>query len=242
MCTLTYLPTPEGGFILTSNRDELPGRSPLAPPGAHLHHNHTLIYAKDAKAGGTWLAAADNGYTLCLLNGAFNRHTHQPPYRQSRGLVIPDFFAFPNVDDFIKHYPFSGLEPFTLIIIHKTRHTNVYELRWDGLTLHHQMKAAHKPHIWSSVTLYAPEVIAEREHWFRDFLSITPAPHLHDMLHFHHFGGNGDSGNSLVMERNKVKTLSISSIKHCVDGYFMIHEDLHQKQFCMEPIHVKNPA
>jgi hypothetical protein len=47
------------------------------------------------------------------------------------------------------------------------------------------------------------------------------------MLHFHHFGGKGDQHNDLLMNRNnQLKTLSISTVKHCVDGYFMLYEDL----------------
>lgn len=243
MCTLTYLPTPEGGFILTSNRDELPGRSPVSPPASYAHGNAALIYAKDPKAGGTWLAAADNGFALCLLNGAFQKHQPMPPYRKSRGMVIPDFFEYADVHAFMKGYVFEGIEPFTLIIVHKKEQVVLHELKWDGGQLHHEVKPEHKSHIWSSVTLYTPEVIAEREKWFNDFLLIHTQPHLHDMLHFHHFGGSGDRNNSLVMNReNQIRTLSISSIKHCVGGYFMVYEDLLQQRYHIEPIHYKESA
>ena len=227
MCTLTYLPNSNGGFILTSNRDEKVDRKVTLPPEHYYHYGVKVVYPKDTQGGGTWLAAAENGFTLCLLNGAFDKHIPAPPYRKSRGLVLLDFFEYNQVGQFLKNYDFTGIEPFTLIIIEKQLSVVLHQLRWDGLTVHHSLLNEHEPHIWSSATLYAAETIAERELWFKEWLTINPEPTIHDMLYFHHFGGKGDQHNDLLMNRgNRLKTLSISSFKHCVDGYFMLYEDL----------------
>ncbi len=229
MCTLTYLPNNNGGFILTSNRDEQISRKTTLPPESYEHYGIEVVYPKDTQGGGTWLAAAENGFTLCLLNGAFYKQVSKPPYRKSRGLVVLDFFRYNQVSTFIHQYNFEGIEPFTLIIIEKQLYPVLHQLRWDGTTLHHVVLNEHEPHIWSSATLYNAETIAERELWFKEWLAITPEPHIHDMLHFHHFGGKGDKHNDLLMNRdNRLKTLSISSVKHCVDGYFMLYEDLQE--------------
>lgn len=227
MCTLTYLPNSNGGFILTSNRDEKVDRKATLPPENYYHHGVRVVYPKDTQGGGTWLATAENGFTLCLLNGAFEKHNSTPPYRKSRGLVLIDFFEYNQVGKFLANYEFNGIEPFTLVIIEKQLNVVLHQIRWDGSMIHHLLLNEHEPHIWSSATLYNIETIAERELWFKEWLAVHPEPTIHDMLYFHHFGGKGDQHNDLLMNRgDRLKTLSISSVKHCVDGYFMLYEDL----------------
>src|SRR5579871_6575106 len=128
MCTVTYLPTPTG-YILTSNRDEALVRKPAEIPDSVAIGNCQVLFPRDGEAGGTWIATADNGRTVCLLNGAFTRHKHNPPYRKSRGLVVLDFFTLPNAKAFADSYDLTGIEPFTILVIEKSM---LYELRWDG--------------------------------------------------------------------------------------------------------------
>ena len=52
MCTVTYLPQENDGFILTSNRDESPMRKTI-PPKKYVENGVELIYPKDQLAGGT---------------------------------------------------------------------------------------------------------------------------------------------------------------------------------------------
>ena len=54
MCTVTYLPLENDGFILTSNRDESPMRKTI-PPKKYLENGVELAYPKDQLAGGTWI-------------------------------------------------------------------------------------------------------------------------------------------------------------------------------------------
>jgi len=228
MCTLTYIPEPENAFLLVSNRDEQVARMPALAPQAYMHNGVQVVYPKDTQAGGTWLATAANGFTLCLLNGAFEKHTRIPPYKHSRGLVVTGFFDYNNTDRFLKEYDFEGIEPFTLVIIERsTKDISIREIRWNGSAVAARHIEAHKPQIWSSVTLYEAEVIIEREKWFHQYLAQHPHPDLNDMLQFHHFGGTGDAGNDLLMNRgNVLQTISITGIKSCKHGTFMHHEDL----------------
>jgi hypothetical protein len=227
MCTLTYIPVSRG-FILTSNRDEQIARKAALPPGSYLHNGVEVVYPKDAQAGGTWIAAADNGYTLCLLNGAFQRHMPAPPYRRSRGLVLLDFFRYNNPERFTREYDFEGIEPFTLVMIRKGEKQNaVDELRWDGSSTHSRAVDASMPQIWSSATLYDPEVIHAREQWFSNWLEQFPRPDAFRLLAFHHFGGSGDEKNDILMNReNKLRTLSITSISYTEAGCMIMYDDL----------------
>jgi hypothetical protein len=240
MCTLTYIPETNNGFLLVSNRDESIAREPALAPEMYLHNGIAVVYPKDTQAGGTWLATAANGFTLCLLNGAFERHLRKPPYRHSRGLVVTGFFNYNDVDVFLTEYDFEGIEPFTLVIIQRTdEQTRIREIRWDGASVYHKEIDGLKPNIWSSATLYDKEVIAEREKWFHHFLVQQPHPDLNDMLQFHHFGGTGDERNDLLMNRDNVlQTISITGIKSCHAGTFMHHEDLLTHTFSVKEITV----
>lgn len=199
--------------MLASNRDESVVRYALAPR-QYQFQNVQALYPVDVQSKGTWLSIADNGYILCLLNGAHTKHVSQPPYRQSRGLVIPHFFEFNDVETFASNYTFEGIEPFTLIIIHAPTQ-QIDEVRWDGNALKVTPQNANEAQIWSSVTLYTEEVRQQRREWFAGFLAQYPSPELHDLLHFHHFGGsNTDQSIALKMQRgDALKTTSITGIE-----------------------------
>lgn len=227
MCTLTYLPKGKAEFILTSNRDEGAQRPLAIAPAYYSHGAHHLLYPKDAAANGTWLATSSNAFTLCLLNGAFEKHHHQPPYRRSRGLVLLDFFDYSHIEQFAAEYDFSGIEPFTLVIFSHQDETKVHEIRWDGKIIHPKQLNHEVPLIWSSATLYEPQVRQAREQWYAEWLKENPNPQPHDLLNFHRFGGSGDRKNDLLMNReNKVFTVSISGIARLRDARKFYYQDL----------------
>jgi hypothetical protein len=228
MCTVTYIPT-ETGFLLTSNRDEKISR-PSLPPMKYRIYDQTVFFPKEKISQGTWIATSENLFTLCLLNGAFHGHISQPPYRKSRGLVLLDFFAYNNPISYAREYDFHEIEPFTLIIISCKGDRTLHVLRWDGHEVHLENQNVNKPHIWSSSTLYTEEVRIERQDWFQQFLKESPYTTLDDALFFHHFGGNGNAGDSIVMQREKIQTISITSIEAATSSKRIIHEDLLEKK------------
>jgi uncharacterized protein with NRDE domain len=69
MCTVSFLPLPDGGYLLGTNRDESPRRGPALPPAVHEVSGRKLLMPRDSDAGGTWVAADDRGRCLCVLNG-----------------------------------------------------------------------------------------------------------------------------------------------------------------------------
>ena len=116
MCTVTYISKGKEGFIFTSNRDEAPNRSAT---GLVLdsQNGKQILYPKDPQANGTWIAVSDRGQLVCILNGAFVKHKHRPPYRLSRGLMALDFFNQKNLIHFFHQFNFQGMEPFTMIVV-----------------------------------------------------------------------------------------------------------------------------
>ena len=87
MCTVSYVPA-KAGFILTSNRDEHISRGIARYHDLYQMDDTILAYPVDAKAGGTWFICNGQGDTGVLLNGAFEKHLPDPPYRKSRGAVL----------------------------------------------------------------------------------------------------------------------------------------------------------
>lgn len=224
MCVLTYIPTENNGFILTSNRDEAVSREPAIPPRKYHLHGQNVFFPKDPKGGGTWIASSGK-ITLCLLNGGVAKHIPQPPYRHSRGKIIIDFFTYNCLENFVANYDFSGIEPFTLVVINSNNGVKINELRWDGTQIFTKEIDKTKPQIWSSVTLYSPQVIAMREQWFTDFLEQPINPE--NVLNFHQNGGNGDEQNAIRVNRNNVlKTISTTQFVINNKAFSIYYEDL----------------
>jgi hypothetical protein len=223
MCTVTYLPT-YNGFLLTSNRDEALIRKPAARPLVYHSASGPILFPRDGDAGGTWIATSANYRTVCLLNGAFYPHHHNPPYKKSRGLVVLDFFDSESVKAFVDTCDLNGIEPFTMLLIEEKK---LYEFRWDGVQKYFKEIDATQPLIRCSVTLYAPEVIALREKWFSNWLQKHNKYEAKEILKFHLFAGENDAGTNIRMSRSGlVKTVSVTCIERSGNMQKMYYSSL----------------
>jgi uncharacterized protein with NRDE domain len=206
MCTVTFIAT-KTGAIITSNRDEHVLRTAL-PPEKRTFNHKTLIFPKDPAAGGTWYATDGTETVVVLLNGAAEKHKHLPPYRRSRGLIVLDLITS---DHPISEWDFIDLdhvEPFTIVLFFEKK---LYQLQWNGTDKTTMELDASQNYIWSSSTLYAPEIRKQRAKWFAEFLEKEPGITTEKMFQFHRYTENSDSNNGLVISRNDVlKTLSIT--------------------------------
>ena len=229
MCTLSYIPISDKDFIFTTNRDEDPRRFALSPQ-KYIHNGVELYYPKDSKANGSWIISNCIDTTLCLLNGAFERHQRRIDYRQSRGLMLLDFFHYSSLKNFIDKYQFNGIEAFTLVVIESKFGTHLTELVWDEQKLHVKELISNKAHFWSSTTLYTKEMKLEREKWFWDWLNKATDLDQNSILKFHKSGGTGNMEYGLFMNRrNLVRTVSITQIigremRHVMEYYNLLDE------------------
>ena len=223
MCTVTFIPQKDNGFILTSNRDENAARSPRNITTV-TENKKTLVFPRDTAAGGTWIATSDTNKVVCLLNGAFEKHQHQPPYRRSRGLMVLDFFDFKTAKAFYTSYNFEGMEPFTMIIYDNG---TLLELRWDETSLHRKELDTTARYIWSSATLYDHAVILKREEWFEEWQKGRTDFGLTAISDFHQTAGDGDPENDVIMNRcNIVQTVSITNIVKRRNDLELLYHDL----------------
>lgn len=223
MCVLTYLPV-KNGYFITSNRDEAMARPAAIFPQVYEVNGKQLYFPKDQLGGGTWIAT-DGNTTVCLLNGGYKNHVRKPPYRQSRGLVVTDFFGFDTVEEFYENYFFDGIEPFTLVIFSYER-GDLIEIRWTGEKADFNAFDLTQPRIWSSATLYSDEIISERESWFAKFLKAGNIT-AERILHFHHVGGKGDEQNDMKMNRaGNLKTVAITQFEKNNARFTIRYEDL----------------
>jgi uncharacterized protein with NRDE domain len=223
----------EQQYVLTHNRDESPGRSP-----DRLHTDQIagqqLIFPKEPKAGGTWIASSNNDLTICILNGAFENHERTPPYRRSRGLVALDFFGYSSIQEFVGKYTFVGIEPFTLLVCEGKK---LHELRWDSRKVHLNELDAQRPHIWSSAPLYRPEIRRKREQWFDLWLQLNPAPKLENIMYFHQNAGEGNPRTDVIMKKSEnFRTVSITNVIRTPEQLKMRYRDLitesqHERSF-----------
>jgi hypothetical protein len=227
MCTVTFFPNRDKIF-LTSNRDENQFRSPAVPPQVYEMQTGKILFPKDSDAGGTWISLHENGNAVVFLNGGFTKHTPQPSYRKSRGLVLLQLSdSFSPKDSFIK-IELSNIEPFTAVIWDNEK---LFECRWDGKDRHTKELDPGAPHIWSSVTLYDPKVISKRRAWFDGWLKKNPDPGMNEILFFHQFTGDGDKHNDLLMNRNgNVFTVSITGMELSHHKGKMHYVDLSTRQ------------
>ena len=222
MCTVTFLPLADEGFVLTSNRDVGFKREKALNPATYIEGKVSLHYPKDGKAGGTWIGTSRNSRLICLLNGGFSNHKRKASYPKSRGLIVKELLIAENFEEKCLQIDLESIEPFTLVVVDWEEKRQLLEFVWDGKQRHLQ-ELPWQPSIWSSSTLYTDDMKAMRQEWFREWFigkSMTPE----NILDFHKHGGLGFPEVDVFMRREKVGTVSITQFirneKRCEMTYF----------------------
>ncbi|MDI1356309.1 MAG: NRDE family protein [bacterium] len=227
MCTVTFVPTSDG-FYFTSSRDERVSRRTI-PPVRYSENGRSLIYPKDEKAGGTWIASDSKGKTACLLNGAFVNHKKEYNYVKSRGLILLESFEYKDISEFSDKTNLDGVEPFTLLILDYSNGALQYfnEFRWDGQNKYLKSLSQVDTQIWSSATLYSKPIQDIRLSLFENWIKKHEQFEDKMILDFHNRKHGLDSTNDILMQGYKdLRTLSISQIHLKNDNAFFKYVDL----------------
>jgi hypothetical protein len=232
MCTVTFLPTLNNNFILTSNRDEQSSRETDLPM-KYFEDGVEMLFPKDKMAGGTWIGTSDKKRLVCVLNGAFVKHKRKENYTKSRGLIAKEVLKSDDFLTFINTLNLENIEPFTMVIVDwNTNQLNLFELIWDD-NIKHFNELKNEAKIWSSSTLYSNEVKEIRRNWFNNWKEKNKFS-KEAILNFHH-SQIGDKEQSILMKRSYVETVSITSVEKNDFSIEMNYEDIiHSKKIKMK--------
>ena len=222
MCTVTYIPTKEG-CIITSNRDEKITRERALPPTEYYIEEKKIIFPKDPKAGGTWIAHSETKIVV-LLNGAQEKHIPKSNYRKSRGLIVLELISVENSLQYWESVDLTDIEPFTIVLFENNK---LLQLQWNEIEKSIEEKDKNKSHIWSSSTLYSKEIREQRKIWFANFIKEKKNPSSNEILHFHQFTESKNKEYGLQINRNDtLKTISITQCQVTQDNIEMLYLDL----------------
>jgi|TARA_B110000908_G_C10262477_1_gene460390 hypothetical protein len=224
MCTVSYLPLENNGFILTSNRDVPYTRKKANEPKVYEEGGVELNYPKDGEAGGTWIGTSSKNRLICLLNGGFYYHTSRSIYKKSRGLIVNELLKVDDIKKGIQEIDLNGVEQFTLTIVDWNNELDLFEFVWDGVKKHLK-KMKQEPQIWSSATLYDREVKKLRKDWFVDWQNNNEMTQ-ETILNFHKTAGIGDPAIDIKMDRKEGGTVSITSVLKEGEAVSMNYESI----------------
>jgi hypothetical protein len=209
MCFVAFF-TQNNTRWLLSNRDENIQRSAALLPTQHKVGNYTLLFPKDAKAGGTWVAVRNDGVAAVLLNGAAHAHISKPPYRHSRGFIIPHILQSPLPEKAFEAMLLEEIEPFTLVL---SLQENLVWYQWDGCNVHKYLEKETDFPCWSSSTLYNPNQQMDRKTYWDNWAKQIVEPETTDFLAFAESLWPGDTDTMIKMIRaNGLQTVSSTLI------------------------------
>jgi transport and Golgi organization protein 2 len=130
MCTVSFLPSPQG-FYLAMNRDEKRDRFSALLPEIVEFEGHRVLFPREP-TGGTWISANDAGVCLALIN--WHRIKREPNNGvRSRGEVIRKLVGISTsheISTAVRKLPLRKLRPFRLIAI-VSAENRVIEWRWN---------------------------------------------------------------------------------------------------------------
>lgn len=115
------------------NRDELLTRPVALPPRVFERSGIDVVYPREP-SGGAWIACNGQGNLLALLNWNASESRNLSEKHRTRGLVIPQLVALPDLSATDSHFQemnLDGLFPFRLIGVFRSEKV-VNEWRWDG--------------------------------------------------------------------------------------------------------------
>jgi hypothetical protein len=136
-----------------------------------MEHGVDLLYPRDEEAGGTWIGSSYDSRLLCLLNGGFENHERKLPYRKSRGLIVTELLAAPELSVALEAIGLEDIEPFTLVTVEWKDELTLGEFVWDGAKKHRKLLSI-GAQIWSSSTclyndcfpsLFSPQIQLHRK-------------------------------------------------------------------------------
>ncbi len=221
MCTLSIISVaaqadvgPRGMRVVFSRDEDRRRPAALAPRWRSLGQGHRAtraIWPTDPLGGGTWIAAADSGLVLCLLNLNLEPPPVLPQTLLSRGRVIPMLLTADGAAAAIaslQNLDLDRFAPFRLVAAEASS-DGVLVASWDraSLTLTRQAN----PACLVSSGLGDSSVQC-RTRVFEDALAQGgPTPEVQDRFHLHAWPNHPEL--SVLMSRPDARTVSITKVE-----------------------------
>jgi uncharacterized protein with NRDE domain len=209
MCILSIVKS-EDRIVITSNRDEQRTRKNSLSPEIIDLGERKAIMARDAQAQGTWLLSDNLGRTAILLNGAFESHIPNPPYRESRGIILVNLFQEENFKSAFLFYNLENIEPFQVIYLDREQ---AFQSVWDGKQKHLFAVDLSTPQVFFSPTLYTQEQQEEKRNHFLKTLAEIHSIDSNQLLEIHSNQNIHSLDVNFFMSREHQTTKSISQVE-----------------------------
>jgi len=217
MCTLSIIPLSVdrlSGYRMVSSRDESRDRSEAKPPRwRELSETLRGIWPTDPEGGGTWVAVANSGLGLALLNRNPEPPIAIPPPGPlvSRGKLIPkliDSASLAEVAQRLRSMPLDRFAPFRILATAFERgQVHCVEVVWDRSDL--DVKPAVQPPLCLVSSGLGDSRVQARLPLFSDLVKKNPNPEAQDAFHKHVWRDRREI--SVLMERPDATTVSITT-------------------------------
>ena len=217
MCTVTIIRESSGAVRMVTSRDESPRRAPAMPPRWHtVAAGAKALWPVDPTGGGTWVAAADSGVALTLLNCNPRTPPRLPPRDDlaSRGAIIPSLIDSASADEAIRRLTERDLSrygPFRLVAINL--HDDglaIIEARWDYQSLA-LVEHATAPVCFASSGLGDHRVEPRLDLFEEIVVAVGATPEHQDAFHRHRWDDRPEI--SVLMHRAEARTVSICAMR-----------------------------
>jgi hypothetical protein len=213
VCTVSFVPYKKNKYILTFNRDEKVNRGRLVTfPNFLMHNQIRGWWPKDVQGEGSWIGFS-NVRSVCLLNGGFEAHIHNPPYRKSRGKVLLEALYGEKPETFSNMIALDGIAPFRILWVEHTPKLSTFELVWTG-TEKHFTSLLTEPWLRASATLYSQSIRETKKKALDNFLA-GGLPNETQLREFHLQSGDSEDG-WVIRRADDTHTVSLTQI--CWDG------------------------
>ncbi len=211
MCTVTWRTT-SGGCTVFFNRDEQRRRASATPPTVFLHDRNRLLAARDPAAGGSWLAASERGFAVCVLNYYAAGLDARAAAARSRGLLVLDLAAGGGVGDIVSCLAREDLglyPPFILLAF--TPSGPALQVAWDGAALDPKpLGAGDRPVTTSS---YQTETVTAHRRARFAALAAAGEPDEAALAAFHTTPDPRGGAYGVCMSREDAQTVSFSQLQ-----------------------------
>jgi hypothetical protein len=223
MCTVSFLPLPEG-YALLMNRDEQRTRAQGLPPTLEDREGRRILSPSEP-GGGTWVAVNDAGTSWALINW-YSIPKRPRSHPMSRGAVVRGVAASlgpAKTESLLESFPLDQMNPFRLIGIFPADR-QVHEWRWNNdamVAISHPWRVGH----WISSGFDEPQAERVRGTTFRDHPVAdgdNPLEWLRGM-HRSHLPQSGPF--SICMHRDDAVTVSHSEIRVTRSEATMTYQD-----------------